>query len=77
MHEMGIAMQVIDAVCERAEGARVTRVVLEIGQLAAVMPDALRFSFELASEDSAAQGARLEIIETPGSELRIREMEVL
>src|SRR6266850_1888484 len=39
---------------------------LEVGKLAAVLPDALRFCFDLAAEETVARGARLEIVETPG-----------
>jgi hydrogenase nickel incorporation protein HypA/HybF len=66
MHELGIASDVIDTVCTRGGGARVTRVVLEIGRLSAVLPDAIRFCFELVAVGTLAEGAQLEIIETPG-----------
>ena len=66
MHELGIALQVVDALAERAAGARVTRVVLEVGMLTAVLPDSLRFCFELATEGTSVHGATLEIIERPG-----------
>lgn len=65
MHELGIALEVI-AMCERASnGARVKRVSLDIGKLAAVMPDALRFSFQVASEGTLLEGAVLEVAEVP------------
>ena len=57
--------------------ATIIRVVVEIGKLAAVLPDALRFSFDVASEGTAAGGASLEVIETSGQELRVRQMEVI
>jgi hydrogenase nickel incorporation protein HypA/HybF len=76
MHELGIAAEVIDLACSRAAGARVTRVVLAIGRDTAVLPDAIRFCFELACEGTPAEGARLDILETPGDELTIKEMEV-
>ena len=66
MHELGIALQVVDVLAERAQGARVTRVVLEVGALSAVLPDALRFCFGLATEGTVAEGAQLEIVEKPG-----------
>ena len=66
MHELGIVQEIIALVTERAGGAKVTRVVLEIGKLTAVLPDAVRFCFDLCSEGTAAEGAALEIIETPG-----------
>jgi hydrogenase nickel incorporation protein HypA/HybF len=66
VHELGIAEEVLAIVADRSRGARVTRVVLEVGVLAAVLPDALRFCFDLAAEGTVAEGARLEIVEVPG-----------
>jgi hydrogenase nickel incorporation protein HypA/HybF len=66
MHELGITQQVVEIVAERARGATVTRVVLEIGKLSLVLPDAVRFCFELCSAGTVAERAELEIIETPG-----------
>jgi hydrogenase nickel incorporation protein HypA/HybF len=66
VHELGIAEEVLAIVAERSAGARVTRVVLEIGALAAVLPDAVRFCFDLAAEGTVAEGARLDIVEVPG-----------
>lgn len=66
MHEMALVCEVLDIVTEASGGAPVRRVVLEIGRLSAVMPDAVRFCFELAAEETVAEGARLEIVETPG-----------
>jgi hydrogenase nickel incorporation protein HypA/HybF len=66
MHELGIAQEIIALVCEHARGARVTRVVLEVGKLAAVLPDAVRFCFDLCGEGTVVEGASLDIIETPG-----------
>ena len=54
MHELGLAQAIVEQVSARAQGARVLRVVLEIGKLAAVLPDALRFCFDLAAEDEPA-----------------------
>jgi hydrogenase nickel incorporation protein HypA/HybF len=66
MHELGITQEILDIVAEQCRGAKVRRVVLEIGKLSAVLPDAVRFCFDLCSEGTAAEGAELEIIETPG-----------
>ena len=62
---------------ERCDGGRVVRVVVEVGELAAALPDALRFSFDVASEGTPVEGAALDIISTPGAELRVRRMEVV
>jgi len=66
MHELGIAQEIVAMVSERAGGARVTRVVLQVGKLSAVLPDALRFCFDLCVEGTPVEGAGLDIIETPG-----------
>ncbi len=66
MHELSIANSVVEICAEQAHGARVVRVMLEIGQLSAVMPDAIRFCFDVCAKDTAVEGAVLEIIETPG-----------
>lgn len=66
MHELGIAQEIVDTVCEAAGESRVTRVVLEVGRLSLVLPDALRFCFDLAAAGTAMEGAELTILETPG-----------
>lgn len=66
MHELGLAQEIVQIVVERAAGARVTTVVLEIGKLAAVLPDAVRFCFDLCAEGTVLEGASLVIVETPG-----------
>lgn len=70
MHEMSIAESVLGIVEEtaRREGlARVREVRLEIGRLAAVEVEALRFCFDAVVGGSVAEGARLAIDETPGT----------
>src|SRR3979411_2660322 len=66
MHELGITQQIVSIACERAGAARIKRLVVEIGKLSAVLPDSVRFCFDLCSQDTTADGATLEIIETPG-----------
>lgn len=76
MHELGIVMELLDVVTERSNGAKVSRIVVEVGALTAVMPEAMQFSFEVAREGTIAETASLEIITTEGEDIRIREMEV-
>ncbi|MEU8518801.1 hydrogenase maturation nickel metallochaperone HypA [Streptomyces sp. NBC_01216] len=62
MHEMSIAMAVVAQVEEaaRSDGASaVTRVDLQVGELAGVVPDALAFSFGLACAGTVLEGAEL------------------
>jgi hydrogenase nickel incorporation protein HypA/HybF len=66
VHELGITQEVVAIAAETARGRRVARVVLEVGRLSGVLPDAVRFCFEPCAEGTAVEGAVLEIIETPG-----------
>ena len=76
MHELSLMQAVVEMAAEAAGERRVKRVVLDIGRGAAVLPDAMRFCFELASADSPIQGAQLDIIESEGDHLRLKELEV-
>ena len=66
MHELGITQEIVALVEEHARGGRVTRVVVEIGRLTAILPDAVRFCFDLCTAGTCVEGARLDILETPG-----------
>jgi hydrogenase nickel incorporation protein HypA/HybF len=66
MHELGITRSVVEICAEQARGASVRRVTLEIGQLSAVMPDAVRFCFDVCAQGTPLAGAALRIIEVPG-----------
>jgi hydrogenase nickel incorporation protein HypA/HybF len=67
MHELGIVAAIVDIASEQTGGASVKRLVLEIGKLSAVLPDAVRFAFDVATEGTALEGAELEIAEIDGS----------
>jgi len=66
MHELAITQEIVEILRERAGERRVRRVVLEIGKLSAVLPDAVRFCFDLCAEGTPVEGARLEIEEPAG-----------
>ncbi|MGA3334014.1 MAG: hydrogenase maturation nickel metallochaperone HypA [Terracidiphilus sp.] len=68
MHELSIAMSIVDAVTEAASaypGARVKEVRLRVGALASVVDDSLQFCWELATEGSPLAGATLVIQKLP------------
>jgi hydrogenase nickel incorporation protein HypA/HybF len=65
VHELAIAESVVEAVTKELPGAKVTCVRLEIGALSGVVPDSIRFCFDLATEGTGLAGARLEITEPP------------
>lgn len=69
MHEMSLAegvLQLVEETAQREGAQRVKLVVLEIGQLSSVEPEALRFCFEAVTHGSIAHGAALEIVAVPG-----------
>ncbi len=67
MHELSIAIGLVEAVCEKAEelGARVEVVHVRLGPLSGVVRDALEFSFDVATAGTPIAGARLAVEETP------------
>jgi hydrogenase nickel incorporation protein HypA/HybF len=66
MHELGITRNIVAIVSERAGSTRVKRVSLEIGKLSAVVPDAIRFCFDVCSQGTPLEGAELDIREIAG-----------
>jgi hydrogenase nickel incorporation protein HypA/HybF len=64
MHELSIALELVDialAEARRLGDVRVVAVHLRAGPLSGVVPEALRFSFDVAAAGTAIEGARLEI----------------
>ena len=69
MHEMSIALSIVDAVEAKAreEGAgRISGVDLLIGKLAGIEPESLKFCFSSASKGTLAEDAVLAIDEPEG-----------
>lgn len=70
MHELSLMeslVQGIQAEALRQGFSRVHQVRLEVGRLAGVELEALRFAFDPATEGTVAEGATLEILEIPGA----------
>jgi len=70
MHELSLAAGVLELIEDSARQqkfSRVSAIWLEIGQLAAVEPEAMTFCFDAVARGTVAEGARLEIITLPGS----------
>lgn len=69
MHEMGVAIQIIEiasaSIPDDMVQCRVERVNLKVGKLSAIVADSLRFCFEVAIKDTALEGAELVIDEIP------------
>jgi len=66
MHEMSIAVQLVDQVVKATnanEVKRVTHVTIDVGLMQLVVPEALQMAFESAAEGTIADGATLAINE--------------
>ena len=69
MHEMSIALQIIEiaeaAIPGDLKGTPVEKLNIRIGKLSAVIPDSLIFCINIASKNTAFDGAALNIEEIP------------
>ncbi len=67
MHELSIAMSIIEMAQEEAERRQVEidAVHLELGMLSGVVKEALLFSYEIACDGTPLQGSRLVVKEIP------------
>ena len=68
MHEVAIMEEAVKLAVDAALSAganRVLRLRLRIGQLSGVVPEALRFAFEIVCRETIAAGAVLEIEAVP------------
>ena len=72
MHELSVATAVLGTVLKHADGRRVTLVNVRVGRLRQVVPESLRFYFEIVSRDSDCEGATLELVEVEAG-LRCRD----
>ena len=59
MHELGITQEIVALVEDHARGRKVARVVVEIARLSSVLPDAVRFCFDLCAEGTVAETAAM------------------
>ncbi len=65
MHELGITQSIVDACEEEAAGASVARVTVEVGCLSGVLPDAMRFCYDVCTEGTSLAGSALDILLVP------------
>ncbi|MGF1664398.1 MAG: hydrogenase maturation nickel metallochaperone HypA [Kineosporiaceae bacterium] len=67
MHELSITRSVVRTVTEATGEHRVLVVRMRIGVLSGVVPDALRFAWDVAVLDGPLADSRLEIDEVPAA----------
>lgn len=70
MHELSIAVNIVEICSEEASksGAdKVTGVEVEVGAVSGIIPEALEFSWDVATKGSLVEGADLRIIKIRAS----------
>ena len=80
MHELSIAMSLVDLACEKAaqiDVACIAAIHVRVGARSGVVADALSFSFDVAAAGTPLEHARLEIHATEGEELELTSLEVV
>lgn len=68
MHELGIMQSTIEMVEQQARAhsaTKVHKITLKIGSISGVEIEALRFAFDVVTNDTLAAGSELKIIEVP------------
>ena len=69
MHEMGIAAEIVrvamESIPEDMRGAKLEALNVKIGKLSGVVPESLRFCFDVTVKDTPFDGVRLNIEEVP------------
>jgi hydrogenase nickel incorporation protein HypA/HybF len=67
MHELSLAMSIVELAEEEAErrGVQIDAVHLKLGALSGVVKDALLSCYEMACENTLLQGSRLVVEEVP------------
>jgi hydrogenase nickel incorporation protein HypA/HybF len=67
MHEMSLALNIVDLAVETAGkegGERVSEVEIEVGNMAGVMADALQFCLEAVARTTIVEGAAFNLVES-------------
>jgi hydrogenase nickel incorporation protein HypA/HybF len=63
MHELSVATAVLNTALKHSAERPVSVVSLRVGRMRQVIPDSLRFYFEIVARDTACEGATLELVE--------------
>jgi len=65
MHELSVALRIVEALdqelASEADDLRISTVTLQVGTLTGLVPEALEFSWGLATEGSIIKGSKLDI----------------
>ena len=80
MHEYGLARSIVKSVLKKLRDTdaghiqKITTLKLQVGKLNNVTPEALEQAVHIVAGDSLLSGVKLEVEETPNSELTVIEV---
>jgi hydrogenase nickel incorporation protein HypA/HybF len=63
MHELSVASAVLNTAVKHADGRRVKHVCVQAGALRQVVPESLRFYWQIVARDTDCEGATLDLQE--------------
>ena len=70
MHELSVAEELLSIIRDSAEKAGVKKVAavnLRIGELSSILPESLEFAFQILSQGTITDGARINIDHAPAA----------
>jgi len=76
MHEVGVAKEILSLALGKAQGRKIKRLKIELGDDGHTTPQTLSNAFELVAKGTIAEGASLIISRTKDLESRLLEFEV-
>jgi hydrogenase nickel incorporation protein HypA/HybF len=78
MHELSIAVSIVEMAAEQAEqrAVEISAIHLRVGALSGVVKEALLFCYPLACEGTCLEGSQLIVHDVQGSDLEVTALEV-
>ncbi len=76
MHELSIAQGIVDVASRHANGRRVVKVEVCVGERRELERGSLDFAFALLTPGTALDGSELEVARGPGEELFVEALEL-
>ena len=76
MHEIGVAKEVLSLALGKANGKKVVRIQVELGDDGHTTPESLKHAFEMAAKGTSAENAVLDVTRGAELESRVVELEV-
>jgi hydrogenase nickel incorporation protein HypA/HybF len=67
VHELSICSAIAQIAADAADGRAVDVVRIDVGHLRQVVPDTLRYCWDVVVDDTSLAGARLEVRDVPAS----------